>query len=284
MVMDRGFYSADNMNALYKGHYKFLIATKSNNKFVLEFVKKTKAEMHDFTHYDLDHELYHTNNMEMWPYVLKDSSGNIIREEKRRIYIHIYYNGMRGEEEKLRFSKRLALTEAAIRSETTLTETQKALRNNYFTVKKTPKRGVQIQYKEDEIKKRMDQCGYFVLLSNDIKESDVAIEVYRKKDMVEKAFDNLKDRLEMKRTMVHSDQALAGKFFLQFLALIYVSYIHKHMREHKLYRNYTMQTLIDSLDVIERYDYERQKYHCSEITKKQQDLFACFGVASPTTL
>jgi len=32
-----------------------------------------------------------------------------------------------------------------------------------------------------------------------------AIDIYRKKDTVEKAFDNLKDRLEMKRTTVHSD-------------------------------------------------------------------------------
>ena len=31
LVMDRGFYSAYNINALYKGHHKFLIAIKSNN-------------------------------------------------------------------------------------------------------------------------------------------------------------------------------------------------------------------------------------------------------------
>ena len=40
------------------------------------------------------------------------------------------------------------------------------------------------------------------------------LEIYRKKDMVEKTFDNLKERLEMKRTSVHSDRTLAGKFFV----------------------------------------------------------------------
>ena len=130
----------------------------------------------------------------------------------------------------------------------------------------------------------MDKLGYFVLLSNDISDPSRAIEIYRRKDVVEKAFDNLKERLEMRRTAVHSGQTLAGKFFVQFLALVYVSYIHKHMKDNDLYKNYTMQSLLDSLDVIERYDYEAQRYHCREITKKQRDIFACFGASTPTTL
>jgi transposase len=121
-------------------------------------------------------------------------------------------------------------------------------------------------------------------LSNEVKLSSTALEIYRKKDMVEKAFDNLKERLDMKRTTVHSDQALAGKFFLQFLSLIYVSFVHKHMRDNHLYRNYTMQSLFDSLDVIERFDFDNHTYHSSEITKKQLDTYAYFGVPPPTTL
>jgi len=284
LVMDRGFYSADNINALYKGHHKFLIAVKSNNVFVSGLVEKAKGEMHAFTHYDANHEVYHWESMEEWPYVQTGHDGNVVLKEKRRIYVHIYYNGQRAEEEKMRFNKALATAETAVRGGDKLTEAQVSLRDKYFMVKETPKRGMQIQYKDDAIQKRMGQFGYFVLLSNDIKDPVAAIEIYRRKDMIEKAFDNLKERLEMKRTIVHSDQALAGKFFLQFLALIYISYVHKHMRDNNLYLNYTMQSLLDSLDVIERYDFDGQRYHCSEMTKKQQDLFSYFGVSPPTML
>jgi transposase len=284
LVMDRGFYSAGNINALYKGHHKFLIAVKSNNTFVSGLIEKAKGEMHDFTHYDAGHEIYHWKSMEEWPYIQTDRHGNVVLEEKRRIYVHVYYNGQRAEEEKMRFNKALIITEIAIRGGDELTGAQMSLRENYFIVKETPKRGLQIQYKNDAIRKRLCQFGYFALLSNDIKDSVAAIEVYRRKDMIEKAFDNLKERLEMRRTVVHSDQVLSGKFFLQFLALIYISYIHKHMRDNNLYQNYTMQSLLDSVDVIERYDYDGQRYHCSEITKKQQNLFPCFGVTPPTTL
>jgi hypothetical protein len=283
LVLDRGFYSAGNINALFNGHHKFLIGVKANNGFISKIVGKAKDEMHDFVHYSVDHEIYHWSSTEEWPYTKTDRHGNVKLEEKRRVYVHVYYNGLRGEEEKARFSKSLAMTEATIKNKDNLTASQSSLSNKYF-ITKTSKRGVKIQYKNDSIKKHMNQLGYFVLLSNEIKNSIEALEIYRRKDMVEKAFDNLKNRLDMKRTEVHSDQALAGKFFLQFLALIYVSYIHKHMKDNNLYRNYTMQSLLDSLDVIERYDFESQRYHCSEITQKQLDIYSCLGVPPPSTL
>jgi len=42
-----------------------------------------------------------------------------------------------------------------------------------------------------------------------------------------------------------------GKLFVQLLALIYRSYIKKQMDENGLCKKYTMQTLLDDLDIIE---------------------------------
>jgi transposase len=272
LVLDRGFYSADNINALYKDHHKFLISVKISNGFISALLRKAKTQMHEFAHYDIGQDVYYFGNMEKWPYEQLDRHGNVAVKEDRRIYAHIYYNGQRAEDEKTRFYKSLSEAEAALRAGVDLTEAQLSLIDRFFTVKETPKRGIQIKYKDDMIKNHTDRSGYFALLSNDIKDSPKALEIYRKKDMVEKAFDNLKERLGMKRTVVYSDQALAGKFFIQFLSLMYISYIHKHMRDNDLYRNNTMQSLFDSLDVIERYDYDKQRYHCSEMTKKQKEL------------
>jgi transposase len=281
LVMDRGFFSTNNINALYREHHKFLISVKTNIGFVSGLVEEAKATIKHYSNYDINHDVYYLGSTEKWPYTHKDRHGKAVKED-RKIYVHIYYNGIRAEEEKTRFSRALAKTEAALRSKAELTKYQTSLKENYLIVKETPKRGITIQYKNEAIEKHMDNIGYFVLLSNDIKDSVAALEIYRKKDMVEKAFDNLKERLEMKRTSVHSDGTLAGKFFIQFLALIFVSYIHKHMRDNDLYRNYTMQSLLDSLDVIERFDYEGIKSHCSEITEKQKKIYACFGVTPPT--
>jgi transposase len=284
LVMDRGFYSADNVNALYKGHYKFLVASKSCNSFVSGALREAKKTIRDFTNYNEEYEVYMYSSPAKWHYVQKDQQGDVINEEERRIYIHVYYNGLRAEEEKRRFAKTLSAAEAALVSGKELSEAQKSICEKYFIVKTTPKRGCAVSYNEEAIRGHMDNIGYFILLSNDIKDPVAALSIYRRKDMVEKAFDNLKERLEMRRTTVHSDQTLQGKFFLQFIALIYVSYIHKFMRDCNLYRNYTMQTLIDALDVIERFEYDGQRPHYSEITDKQKKLYACFGVNPPNTL
>jgi transposase len=268
LVMDRGFYSADNVNALYKGHYKFLLAAKSGNKFVAKTLLEAKKTIRGFTNYDEEHDVYAYSSSERWPYVQTGRNKDVAVAEERRIYIHVYYNGIRAEEEKRRFTKSLAAVRGVIISGKEPDKREKALCEKYFIVKHTPKRGVRVSYNERAINEHMDDMGYFVLLSNDIKDPVAALRVYRKKDIAEKAFENLKERLEMRRTTVHSDQTLQGKFFLQFLALIYVSYIHKCMSERDLYRNHTMQTLIDSLDVIERFEYKGQRPYCGEITDK----------------
>ncbi len=38
---------------------------------------------------------------------------------------------------------------------------------------------------------------------------------------------------------------------VEFVALILLSYIKKQMQKHNLFKNYTLQTLLDTVDVIE---------------------------------
>jgi transposase len=284
LVLDRGFFSAKNINSLYKGHYKFLISAKSGGKMAEAAIEAAKSSIKDFRNYDQVHDVYRYSTAEKWSYVDRDKKGDVVAEEERRIYVHVYYNGQRAEDEKARFNRALSLTESAILSGSELTDPQQAMCQKYLRVSETPKRGFKVEYSEEDIRKHLDSIGYFVLMTNEIKDPESALEVYRRKDMVEKAFDNLKERLEMRRTQVHSDEMLAGRFFLQFLALMFVSYVHKRMSDNDMYKNYTMQTLFDKFDIIERYNFEGQRPHISEITDKQRELYRCLGMEAPTTL
>ena len=70
---------------------------------------------------------------------------------------------------------------------------------------------------------------------------------------VTKALGNLKERLNMRRMSVALEENLEGKLFIQFVALIYLSYIEKAINDNKLFKTYTMQELLDELDIIEFY-------------------------------
>ena len=55
------------------------------------------------------------------------------------------------------------------------------------------------------------------------------------KDVVEKAFGNLKERLNMRRLLVSSEKGLDGKIFVAFIALILISYLDHKMKETLMY-------------------------------------------------
>jgi transposase len=138
--------------------------------------------------------------------------------------------------------------------------------------------------KQDVVDKEKRYYGFFVLLSNETMDAVTALEIYRNKDVVEKAFGNLKKRLNMRRTSVSSEQSLDGKLFTEFIALIYLSYIKKQMQEQHLFKKYTLQSALDQLDVIECFEAPSQKLRTGEVLEKQKVLYNAVGVTSPTSL
>lgn len=283
LVMDRGFFSNKNLNSLFQNHHKFLIAGKRNTKFVSSLIEQVRESIKDFSNYDVEQDIYRISSMEKWLYEECDNDGKVIHESDRRIYVHVYYNGQRAEEEKTSFIKSLADCQAAV-LEGSCSEAQQQMCDKYFQVRTTPIRGAKLQYNEQAIQDHIKHFGYFALLSNEIKDPSEALYVYRNKDLIEKSFGNLKNRLNMRRPLVSSSENLEGKLFVQFIALMLVSSIHKGMKDEGLYKNYSMQKLLDDLDVIERYDFPGKKAHFSEITGKQKALYECFGVKTPGML
>ena len=105
-----------------------------------------------------------------------------------------------------------------------------------------------------------------------------------RKDLVEKAFGNLKERLNLRRTLVSSEQSLDGKLFIECVALIYLSYIKKRMQDTGLFKQYTLQGALDKLDIIECFTALGQGLRVGEILEKQKDIYVALGVAPPTSL
>jgi hypothetical protein len=50
--------------------------------------------------------------------------------------------------------------------------------------------------------------------------------------------------LNLRRLAVSSEQSLDGKLFVQFVALIYLSYIAGKMHETNLFKDYTLQEVL----------------------------------------
>jgi len=151
--------------------------------------------------------------------------------------------------------------------------------DKYFTVTSKFRK---ITPKEEAMREAARNYGYFALLSNEVKDPFEALSLYRSKDTVEKGFGNLKDRLNFGRMQVSSELSLNGKLFVEFVALIYLSYIKKKMQDTCLFENWTLQGLLDELDTIERFESPEHGRLIGEVTKKQKDIYVKLGVKSPS--
>jgi hypothetical protein len=112
---------------------------------------KARETIKDFTNYDSDQEVYRVGSMEKWIYAEYDAKGNVVSKAERRIYVHIYYNGQRAEDEKATFLKSLA-DAASNQNEGACSDGQKALCDKFLIRKSTPVRGVKIEYNEEAIR------------------------------------------------------------------------------------------------------------------------------------
>ena len=162
-------------------------------------------------------------------------------------------------------------------------EEHKKAYTRFFEVKDTPVRGRQVYYKEDEIKSARKYIGYFAIITNEKMDAFTALHLYRMKDIVEKAFGNLKERLNMRRLLAKSEKNLDGKIFNEFIALILISHLDHKMKETDLYKTYTMQQLLDKLDVLECYENEKRMLRIGELLDKQAEIYKTLGVEPPTS-
>jgi transposase len=283
LVMDRGFYKEENINGLLKDHLKFLVAVKMSLVYVRAELDKVYDELLTFEYYNEDYELYSMTLPYEWSYSqVRLYKGDVLKEI-RRVYIHFYYSIDRAAEDQKDFDRRLMALRNEIVSGKRVPEHEK-LYKKYFNVKSTPVRGNRAVVKEEAVKKDKRYFGFFALLSNEKMDSITALALYRNKDLVEKAFGNIKERLNFRRTLVSTEQSLNGKLFVEFVALIYLSYLNKQMQDARLYKFHTLAGLLDKLDVIECFEHPGRKLQVGEILDKQRDLYVALDVKSPTSL
>lgn len=281
LVMDRGFYSEKNINDLMKHHHKFLIGVKNSLKIVGRHLNQLRDVLVTRINYNSELHLYVKTFADEWDYTEEKPRLGETVTGKRRVYIHIYFNDQHCTDDRDRFNHMLDQYEEELRSGHRNPEHEKAY-VRYFELHETPARGLKISYKEDAIRQAERDYGYFVLMTNGIKDPVEALRTYRLRDLIEKSFGNLKERLDMRRMSVSSEENFEGKLFVQFIALELMSYIKKKMDDNHLYKNYTMQQLIDTLDIIELYQQPGKARHLSEITEKQLKLYAALGVKAPS--
>jgi transposase len=278
LCLDRGFYSKANVDALMGEHMKFLIGLKTSYSYVSDAIETHASELRGWRNYD---ESTHTFGMcvpHTWNYEHTHPRTGKTEQAFKRTYLHLYYlpaRVVKDEEELAQLLHRLSseLEHGNRRDE------HKALYEHYFR----RVRGGRYVCRNDVIEEERASFGYFALLTNDAGLSArEALAVYRAKDAIEKAFGDIKERLDFRTPKVENTETLRGKLLAVFVALILACELRKRMKAANLYGSYTMQSLIDELDIIERYECKGHRPRVLVVTKKQRELYEALGITPLT--
>jgi len=268
-IMDKGFYSEANIREMLKNLVKFAISVPFTTllaKSLVDKVRKTiTAPSNSFA---INGDIIYATRCSIKQF---DASLNAF----------IYYN------ERSFLDAKESLLKRIMGLELELSEKKKLPRNfihpcqKYLTIRNS-KKGLIIRRNEHAIAEHLRYSGYLVIISNDLTDVCETLHTYRSKDTVERAFDNLKNELDLKRLRVHSELAMTGRVFLCFLSLILHSWIDRRMKEMKLYKKWTQEEVMCELKRLKIIELSDNKTIMTEISKNQSKLFKVFQIPSPT--
>ena len=111
--------------------------------------------------------------------------------------------------------------------------------DKYFFINRSKDGKLGFRRNDAAVNKALSRCGFFMLAETDFcKTTAEILDIYRRRDTVEKSFDNLKNDLDMHRLHTHCDETAEGKVFCAFLSLVVLSdmmnCLGEYMSEHKL--------------------------------------------------
>ena len=280
LTMDRGFYSAKNINGLYNERLKFIMGAKLSPKYIRCELDKIREDLRSWENYLSDAGIHGMRVPFQWVYKRYRPNKKDLVDESRRMYLYFYFNPTKAIDEELDFAKLIHGLHHELTEGKRETKNQ-ALYSKYFDVKTTPVRGRKVIAKQKALDEARKDFGYFVLIGNEPLSPERVLELYRNKDVVEKAFDNIKDRLDCRRLNVSSDLTFDGKLFVMFVALIFIAFLHKAMIDAHLYIKHTMHELLDELEMIERFERQGHRPQFGEVTVKQSDIYKALGFTPP---
>jgi len=280
LAMDRGFYSKKNIDDLCIEKLIFLMGTKLSLKYVRAELEQVREQLHEWLNYMPNMECYGITTPIMWKYKQHCPDTQIDTNKECELYLHFYYDSVKAVEDERDFAKLMHKLHdelaSGIREKSHESEYKK-----YFSESIAQDGKKTFVIKSEAVSVAKNGFGYFVLIGNENMSAEDALCTYRNKDVVEKAFEHVKDRLDMRRMNVSCDLSLDGKLFVVFVALIYIAYLHKAMKDAHLYGKYTMMELLDELEMIERFEREGYPPQIGEVTTKQGNIFTALNFALP---
>ena len=269
-VMDRGFYSKENLQYLTAGGYRFVIALPDSLKYCQEMIGKYGQEI-------INHSEYRLGPGQPYGKSYESTALGF------RMKIHLYYDPEKALRESGALYELLESQENDLRGMEEPPD-RKLHYDKYFYINRSKegKLGFVRNYKA--IDEELRSCGFFLIAETDFKKTTAEIlEIYRRRDTIEKSFNNLKNELDMKRMRSQSSETAQGKLFVSFLSLIVHAYLLRQLKPYMQKNSLTLRSILLELDKMKTilYPGSREPRLLNPLTKRQRDIYELLEIPIP---
>lgn len=265
-VMDRGFYSADNLNYLIEKGHRFIIALPQSLSYVKDLISKRGKEIVNSSECMIGKGLF-----------AKKYESNALGF---RMNVHLYYDSFKAATERETLFELIEQQENDLKSMEEPPD-KKYHYDKFFFINRSKDGRLGFTKNHKAIDEALEQCGFFLIAETDFRRSSGEIlEIYRKRDVIEKSFDNLKNEIDIKRMHTQSSETMQGKIFTAFISLIVRSYMQNNLKELKNLKNFTQRKIFNELDkikVLELTQNSKPKA-INPLTKTQRDILTALNL------
>lgn len=274
LMMDRGYYSKDSVNALQRMEIGFAMMMPEVADITNETIDQFRNELRNNSQYLIpEHNIFgcktkiEINGISLFGYVFYDD--DTAKNERDAINSQVAYYKEKASQ-KVRYTDKMA---------------------KYFK-----ERGLIITKKNEKVKrgemnfnididnKRVqdvyDRAGFFMMLSNRELPPFEIIGIGRHRDVAEKAFRHFKSHFNLKRTYSHNNDTYTGKMFVAFLGLVMLQSFSWFCRP--ILRGKSSATTATLISELHRYKMLKKSdgkwMPAYALNRQQKDICDCFGL------
>ena len=274
-ILDRGYFSKENIMYMDGNNYPFIIMVKGCKVLVSSIVEKN---LHTFeTDRDCSIRAYKVYG--------KTVFGRLYEDDVRDRYFHIYFNPSRQAGEREKLEQMLDKYKLMFKKHEGMEACFGKPCEEFFTLKYDRKhRFLYAEEKKDVIKRALNLCGYFCIVTSEEMTAEEALIKYKGRDISEKLFRADKSYIDSKSMRVHSSEAVSAKIFVEFVALIVRNRLYNLLKEAIIRmesdpKYMTVPAALRELEKIEMVQRSKGLYRLDHaITKKQKIILSSFGL------
>lgn len=242
-VIDRGYFSQGNIEFFTNNNYDFIAMAKNDIKgYHTAFEEYAERIKNNAVYYIHQHEIYGVK-----------ISTQTFSASTQNYFCYFYYNDEKAAAERHAYNSMIKSFIENLSKTTKLTDEIKLTYGKYLNFITDKNRNIQkIEINQIAQQEALLTAGYFMIVSNLSLPLETVIELYRKRDIIEKTFRTLKSNLDANKYYASNDIVIESKVLVHFMsAIIRAQLLYRIKPYTALHSEHSVNSVLAELSKIQ---------------------------------